>query len=94
MGSLQKAVKAFLAVFDDMVLDRWIPDKDWVCQIGEDGKNDCSIKSLNSALAKECVWQNNHAILQGQMLFYSKNIQIKKTKETATKTILICFVSW
>jgi hypothetical protein len=33
---------------------------------------------LNSASAKDCVWQNNHAILLGKMLFYNKkNIQIK-----------------
>jgi hypothetical protein len=37
MDSLQKAVKAFLSVFDDRMLDRWIPDEDWVPQIGENG---------------------------------------------------------
>jgi hypothetical protein len=83
MGSLQKAVKAFLAVFDDTMLDRWIPNEDWVIQ--ENGKNGCSIRSLNSALTKVCVWQDNHAILQGQMIFYNKKkIRISKTKGTAT----------
>jgi hypothetical protein len=48
---------------------------------------------LNSALAKECVWKNNHAILQGQIPFYNKkNIQIKKTEETATKKIRFYYV--
>jgi hypothetical protein len=48
---------------------------------------------LNSALAKECIWQNNHAILQGQILFYNKkNIQIKKTEGTAKKTIRFYYV--
>jgi hypothetical protein len=33
MGSRQKADKAFLfAVCDDAMLDRWMPDEDWVCQ--------------------------------------------------------------
>jgi hypothetical protein len=72
MGSLQKAVKAFLAVLDDTMFDRWIPDEDWVRQIRESGKNDRSVRNLNSGLAKECAWQNNHAILQGQILFYNK----------------------
>ncbi len=89
MGFLQKAVKVFLAVLEDTMLDQWIPDKDyWVGQIRENGENDCSIRTLNSALTKECIWQNIHAIIQGQMLFYiKKNIQIKKTIETATKKV-------
>jgi hypothetical protein len=88
MGFLQKAVKVFLAILDDTMLDQWIPDEDWVRQIQESGKNDCSISNLNSALAKECVWQNNHAILQGRILFYNKkNIRIKKTEGTATEKL-------
>jgi hypothetical protein len=71
MGSLQKAVKASLAVLDDRMLDPWIPDEDWDHQIRESGKNNCFLRNLNSALAKECVWQNNHAILRGQILFYA-----------------------
>jgi hypothetical protein len=93
MGSLQKAVKAFLAVLDDKMLDRWIPDKDWVRQIRESGENYCSVRNLNSGLAKECAWQNNHAILQGRILFYNKkSIRIKKTEGTATKNIRLCYV--
>jgi hypothetical protein len=93
MGSLQKAVKAFLAVLDDTMLDRWIPDEDWVRQIRQTGENGCYVRNLNSALAKECVWQNNHAILQGQILFYKKkNIQIKKTEGTATTKIRFYYV--
>jgi hypothetical protein len=39
MGSLQKALKGFLAVLDNMMLDPWIPNKDWVVrQIQESGK--------------------------------------------------------
>jgi hypothetical protein len=84
MGSLQKAVKAFLSVSDDTMLDRWIPDEDWVRQIRENGKNGCFIRNLNSALAKECTWQNNHAILHRRAVFYNKkNIRISKTKVTA-----------
>jgi hypothetical protein len=48
---------------------------------------------LNSALAKECVKQNNHAILQGQILFFNKkSIRIKKTEGTATKHIRFYYV--
>jgi hypothetical protein len=86
MGSLQKAVKAFLSVSDDTMLDQWIPDEDWVHQIRENGKNDCSIKNLNSVLAKECTWQNNHTNLHRLTIFYNKkNIRISKTKVTAAK---------
>jgi hypothetical protein len=93
MGSLQKAVKALLAVLDDTMLDRWIPDEDWVHQTQESGENDCFVRNLNSGLAKECAWQNNHAILQGQILFYNKkSIRIKKTEGTATKNIRLYYV--
>jgi hypothetical protein len=53
MGSRQMAVKAFLdaAVSDDMMLDRWIPDEDWVRHIRENGETDCSIVNLNTSLA-------------------------------------------
>jgi hypothetical protein len=52
MGSRQMAVKAFLdaAVSDDMMLDRWIPDKDWVRHIQENGETDYSIVNLNTGL--------------------------------------------
>jgi hypothetical protein len=45
-------------------------------------------------LAKECVWQNNHAILQGQILFYNKkNIRMKTAEEgTATTKIRFYYV--
>jgi hypothetical protein len=70
------------------------PDEDWVRQIQESDKNDCSVRNLNSGLAKECAWQNNHAILQGQILFYNKkSIRIKKTEGTATKNIRFYYVS-
>jgi hypothetical protein len=93
MGSLHKAVKAFLDVLDNTMLDRWIPDEDWVRQIRESGENDCSVRNLNSGLAKECAWQNNHAILQGQIFFYNKkSIRIKKTEGTATKNIRFYYV--
>jgi hypothetical protein len=82
-----------LAVLDNTMLDRWIPDKDWVHQIRESDENDCSLRNLNSGLAKECAWQNNHAILQGQILFYNKkSIRIKKTEGMATKNIRFYYV--
>jgi hypothetical protein len=70
----QMAVKAFLdaAVSDDMMLDRWIPDKDWVRHIRENGETGCSIVNLNTGLALQCVWQNDHATLQGWTVFYNK----------------------
>jgi hypothetical protein len=93
MGSLQKAVKALLAVFDDRMLDGWITNEHWVRQIRENSENDNSIRSLNSALAKVCVWQDNHAILQGQMVFYNKKkIRIWKTKGTATNKIRFYYI--
>ena len=88
MGSHQKAVKAFLdAACDDSMLDRWIPDEDWVRQMRIDCESDCSVVNLNSGLSKQCVWQNNHAILQGTTIFFNKKkVQISKTKATK-KTI-------
>jgi hypothetical protein len=74
MGSRQMAVKAFLdaAVNDDMMLDQWIPDEDWVRHIRENGATGCSIVNLNTGLALQCVWQNDHATLQGRTVFYNK----------------------
>jgi hypothetical protein len=55
------------------MLDRWIPDEDWARQIRESGEDDrCSITNLNIGLAKNCSWQNNHAILHGRTVFYNK----------------------
>jgi hypothetical protein len=56
------------------ILSRWIPDEDWVRQIresGEDGR--CSITNLNVGLAKNCSWQNNHAILHGRTVFTTRS---------------------
>jgi hypothetical protein len=35
MGLRQKAEKAFLAVCEKTMLNRWIPDEDWVHLIGD-----------------------------------------------------------
>ena len=73
-------MKAFLAVCDTM-LDQWIPDKDWVRQIQENGEKDCSTMNLNMGLSTQCAWQNNHASLQGRTVFHNrKKIQISKNK--------------
>jgi hypothetical protein len=56
-------VKAFLdAVCDPTMMDRWIPDEDWVHQIPENGKNDCSIVNFNTGMSQQCLWQNNNGI--------------------------------
>mgnify|MGYP002809603439 CR=1 FL=1 len=57
MGVYQKAVKAFLDLTcDDAMMDRWIPDEDWVRQIWDIGKdNRSSITNLNTGLAKKCM---------------------------------------
>jgi hypothetical protein len=84
------AVKAFLdaAVSDDMMLDRWIPDEDWVGHIQENDESDCSIVNLNTGLALQCVWQNDHATLQGWTVFYNKKkIRTSKTIARANKNI-------
>jgi hypothetical protein len=74
IGSRQIAVNAFLgaAVSDDMMLDQWIPDKDWVHWIQENGQTSCSIVNLNIGLALQCVWQNNHATLHGRTVFNNR----------------------
>ena len=83
MGSRQKAVEAFSAVCDDSMLDRWIPDEDWVRHIRDNGANDCSITNLNMGLSTQCAWQNNHASLQGRTVFHNKKkIRILKNKVT------------
>jgi hypothetical protein len=91
MGSRQIAVKAFLdaALSDDMILDQWIPDEDWVRQIQENGETGCSVVNLNTGLALQCVWQNNHATLQGLTVFYNKKkIQTSKTIARANHYVL------
>jgi hypothetical protein len=78
---------------DDTMLDRWIPDKDWVRQIREKGDNDCSTMNLNNGLSAQCMWQNNHATLQGATIFYNKNyVRTTKTKATANKPIRFYYV--
>jgi hypothetical protein len=95
MGSRQIAVKAFLdaAVSDDMMLDRWIPDEDWVRQIRENGETDCFVVNLNTGLALQCVWQNNHATLQDRTVFYNKKkIRTSKTIARVNKNIRFYYV--
>jgi hypothetical protein len=88
MGSRHIAVQAFLSVCDDAImLDRWIPDEDWVRQIRESGGDGpCSmITNLNTGLAKHCSRQNNHAILHGRTVFHNKkHIRTSKTKASIT----------
>jgi hypothetical protein len=96
MGSRQNAVKAFLDVVscdDSTMLDRWIPDEDWVRQIRENGERDCSIANLNRGMSAQCCWQNNHVTLQGETIFYNKkNIQTTKSKVIASKPIRFYYV--
>jgi len=86
MGSCQKAVNSFLDLIsadDGSMLDRWIPDEDWVRQMRLNYENDCTILQLNSGLTRHCIWQNNHAILEGKTIFFNKKkIQISQTKAT------------
>ena len=84
MGVYQNAVKEFLDLTsDDAMLDWWIPDKDWVQQMQLNCKSDCSVANLNIGLAKQCVFENNNAILQGtKILFNKKRVKILKTKAT------------
>jgi hypothetical protein len=92
MGSQQKAVISFLSVCANPMLDRWIPDEDWVRQIRYNGDCDCSVSNLNMGISKKCLWQNNHAILQGMTIYYNKkNVQISKTKD-AKKPISCYYV--
>ena len=51
MGSRQAAVNAFLAVCCDTMLDKWIPDEDWIREIRESGENDCSVSNLNTGMS-------------------------------------------
>ena len=95
MGSRHIAVQAFLSVCDDTImLARWIPDEDWVRQIRESGEDDrCSITNLNTGLATNCSWQNNHAILHGRTFFYNKKyVRTSKTKASITKPIRFYYV--
>jgi hypothetical protein len=83
MGSRQKAVIAFLSVCADPMLDQWIPDEDWVRQIRYNGDCDCTVSNLNMGMSKQCLWQNNCAILQGMTILYNKkDLLISKTKVT------------
>jgi hypothetical protein len=94
MGSRQNAVKGFLDVVfcDDTMLDRWIPDEDWVRQIQDNGEHDCSIINLNRGMTAQCMWQNNHASLQGARIFYNKkNVRTSKSKAT-NKVITFYYV--
>ena len=67
MGVYQKAIQAFvdLTCDDATMMDRWIPDEDWVRQMRLNSECDCSVRNLNRGLSDQCMWQNNHAILQG-----------------------------
>jgi hypothetical protein len=87
MGSRKKAVKAFFDAVccDDTMLDRWIPDEDWVRQIRENGDNGCSTMNLNNGLSAQCMWQNNHATLQGETIFYNKKSEPPRQKQQPTK---------
>jgi hypothetical protein len=78
---------AFFAICDnDTMLNRWIPDEDWVRQIQDNGENYCSVVNLNMGMSKHCLWQNNQATQQGRTLFYNnKRIRISKTKVTKKK---------
>jgi hypothetical protein len=88
MGSLQKVVKAFLSAFNDTILDRWIPDKDWVCQIQENGKINCSIRNLTLHWQKS-VSGKTIMLFYRQTIFYNeKNIQISTAQGTAKKKFL------
>jgi hypothetical protein len=80
------------------MLDRWIPDEDWVRQMRIDCESDCSVVNLNSGLSKQCVWQNNHAILQGTTKFSltrrkSKSPRPKQPKKRLASTMLYQLVS-
>jgi hypothetical protein len=48
---------------------------------------------LKTGLAKQCTWQNNHAILHGHTVFYNKKyVRTSKTKATMTKPIRFYYV--
>jgi hypothetical protein len=66
MGSRQKAVIVFLSVCDnETMLDRWIPDEDWIRQSQDSGNSDCSLLNLNMGMSVQCAWLNNCDTLQG-----------------------------
>ncbi len=82
-----------LSCHDEILLDRWIPDEDWVRQIRENGERDCSIANFNRGMSAQCCWQNNRVTLQGETIFYNKkNIQTRKTKAIASKPIRFYYV--
>jgi hypothetical protein len=86
MGSKQKnAVNAFLEVIscdDGVVMDRWIPDEDWVRQIRDNGERYCSVLYLNKGLNSQCMWQNNRGTLGNTTILYNKKyVQISDNKK-------------
>ena len=87
MSSRQNAVKAFLDLVscDDDVLDRWIPDEDWARQIRENGERDCLIVNLNRGMSAQCMWQNNHASIQGLATIYYNKKYVRTSKSIANK---------
>jgi hypothetical protein len=94
MGSRQKSMKAFLAACDDMIHDQWIPNEDWVHQIRDTGNDDCTNNNLNHDLSQQCLWQNDHAILEGTTIVYNKKqVRTSKTKATTYKNIRFYYVS-
>ena len=95
MSSRQNAVKAFLDLVScDDVLDRWIPDEDWVRQIRETGKHDCSIVDLNRGISAQCLWQNNHASIQGLCTIYYNKKSVQVSKSIATKKTISFYYVW
>jgi hypothetical protein len=74
MGSLQKAVKSFLAVLDNTMLDRWIPDEDWVRQIRESDENDCPFR-------------NAQREYQTQLTSMEENLKAQQAKERVSEML-------
>ena len=65
------------------MLKRWIPDEDWVRRIRDNGENDCTLVNFNMGMSTQCSWQNNHAILKGQTIFYNKKkIRLSKINKS------------
>ncbi len=95
IGSRQKAAKGFIAVCTDTILDWWIPDKDWVRQIQDNGEHDFLIVNFNRDMSTQCMLQNNQATLQGKTILYNnKNVWTNKNKATANKPIRFYYVFW
>jgi hypothetical protein len=67
-----------------LMLDRWIPDEDWLRKIRANGEKRGTVSDLNTGLSKQCAWTNNHAILDGRQIFYNKKYVVT-CKATATK---------